>query len=77
MIRIFYPGFCRGHEGVVSRFSSYLAVYDKINLSIITYYEILSGLKYKDARKQLSTFLAFAKCNNIILLTEESVARSA
>ncbi|BAP54795.1 PilT protein domain-containing protein [Thioploca ingrica] len=69
--------FFRGHEGVVSRFSSYLAVYDKINLSIITYYEILSGLKYKDARKQLSTFLAFAKCNNIILLTEESVARSA
>ena len=69
--------FFRGHEGVVSRFSSYLAGYDKINLSIITYYKILSGLKYKDARQQPSTFLAFAKRNNIILLTEDSVACSA
>lgn len=70
-------GFFRGHEGIVSRFSRYLAVYSKINLTIITYYEILSGLKHKDAHKQLSTFLTFAKDNNIVLLTEESVTCSA
>ena len=52
-------------------------MYSKINLSIITYYEILSGLKHKDAHKQLSTFLTFAKDNNIVLLTEESVTCSA
>ncbi len=41
--------FFRGHPQVVTHFQSYTSVYPKINLSIITYYEILSGLKHRDA----------------------------
>jgi tRNA(fMet)-specific endonuclease VapC len=44
---------------------------------LITYYEILSGLKYRDAQKQLEKFLAFSKLNQIIPLTEKSVKISA
>jgi tRNA(fMet)-specific endonuclease VapC len=48
-----------------------------LSFSLITYYEILSGLKYRDAQKQLEKFLAFSKLNQIIPLTEKSVKTSA
>ncbi len=61
--------FFRNDRKVVAAFNKYLDEYDSINLSIINYYEILNGLLYKDARKQLEKFLDFTKNNNIILLT--------
>ncbi len=48
--------FFRGHPQVVSGFRAYLDEHDVINLSIITYYEIVSGLKHRDAQKQLNNF---------------------
>ena len=69
--------FFRNNPNVVSHFRKYIAQYEKINLSIITYYEILSGLKHKDALKQLDLFLEFAKHNSILPLTEESVTISS
>ena len=49
--------FLRGEPAVVSRFAAYLQAFDRLNISIITYYEILSGLRiaamlYADLRKQ-------------------------
>ncbi|WP_083798975.1 hypothetical protein [Coleofasciculus chthonoplastes] len=49
--------FFRGNPAVVSNVQTYLNKYRKINLSIITYYEILSGLNHRDAHKQLALFL--------------------
>ncbi len=69
--------FFRGHPAVVTRFKAYTTEYKQINLSILTYYEIVSGLKHRDARKQLASFLDFATQNNVILLTKESVTKSA
>ncbi len=47
--------FFRNHYLVNERFRTYLREYGKINFSIITYYEILSGLKHRDAQKQLAS----------------------
>ena len=58
--------FFRGNRIVVSRFEAYLNGQAQINLSIVTYYEIISGLKHRDAQKQLTLFLEFA-AQNIIL----------
>ncbi len=69
--------FFRGHPCVISHFQNYIDVHSKINFSIITYYEILSGLKHRDAHKQLAAFLEFTTENNLILLTEQSVNCSA
>ncbi|MBI4684868.1 MAG: type II toxin-antitoxin system VapC family toxin [Nitrospirae bacterium] len=69
--------FFRNDSNVVSHFKKYLAQYEKINLSIITYYEILSGLKHKEALRQLDMFLEFVKHNLILPLTEESVTISS
>lgn len=47
----------------------YLHSYGIFNLSIITYYELLNGLLYKDARKQLQHFESFSDLNKILPLT--------
>lgn len=64
--------FFRGHPQVVSRFQAYLAEHDAISLSMITYYEIVSGLKHRDAQKQLGQFLEFTSQNIILSLTREA-----
>lgn len=69
--------FFRNDAHAVSHFKKYLTKYDKINISIITYYEILSGLKHKDAARQINVFLEFAKNNTLLFLTENSVSTSA
>jgi tRNA(fMet)-specific endonuclease VapC len=55
--------FFRGNRTVVSCFEIYLNEHRQINFSIVTYYEILSGLKHRDAQKQLTLFLEFAAQN--------------
>jgi tRNA(fMet)-specific endonuclease VapC len=51
--------------------SKYLARHEVLNISIITYYEILSGLTYKKATRQIDAFKSFAKECNIINLSNE------
>lgn len=48
-----------------------------LSFSIITYYEIVSGLKHRDAKKQLTAFLELASYSNILPLIEQSVTLSA
>lgn len=68
--------FLKNHPKVVERFASYLTLYKKVSLSIITYYEIVSGLKHRDAEKKLLKFLEFASRNTVLPLTKESVTIS-
>lgn len=67
----------RGDKIVVDRFREYLKEYDQINISIVTYFEILSGLKFKRAAKQISEFEEFVINNNIIHITEVSAKLSS
>ncbi len=67
----------RGHKTVTEQFDNYRLRFGKINISIITYYEILSGLKHRDAKKQLQFFLSFANQNTVLHLTEHSAATSS
>jgi predicted nucleic acid-binding protein len=61
--------FLRGNLKVIGKVDEHLREFGFINLSIITYYEILNGLLYKDARKQLERFEAFVELNKVIPLT--------
>jgi len=69
--------FLRGNEKVKLNFEQYTRTYKNINFSIITYYEVLSGLRHRDANKQLDTFLRFASINTILPLTTGSCENSA
>lgn len=66
--------FFRKDKLVVEHFKKYLKQHEKIHISIITYYEILSGLKHKNAGKQLDTFFEFIGYNVVLPLTKESAA---
>lgn len=68
--------FFRNQALVVEKFNEYTQEYSKINISIITYYEIVSGLKHRDAQKQLTSFLEFASYNVVLPLTIESTTIS-
>ncbi|HLO88107.1 MAG TPA: type II toxin-antitoxin system VapC family toxin [Nostocaceae cyanobacterium] len=51
--------------------------HEKINISIITYYEVVSGLKHRDAQKQLISFEEFVSYNTVVPLTTNSTKISA
>jgi tRNA(fMet)-specific endonuclease VapC len=61
--------FLRGNSKVIVNVDEYLKQFGFISLSIITYYEILNGLLYKDARKQMIRFEEFIALNKVITLT--------
>jgi tRNA(fMet)-specific endonuclease VapC len=64
--------FLRGNPTVFQKFDTYINQFGQINISIITYYEILNGLLYKDAKKQRNSFLEFIELNNVIPLSVSS-----
>ena len=68
--------FLRGNPKVITKVDEHLKEYGFISLSIITYYEILNGLLYKDAKKQMIRFEAFVELNKVIPLTL-SMAKTA
>lgn|ERR1035437_8830227 len=69
--------FLRGNPKVIENADKYLQTYDAINLSIITYYEILNGLLYKDAKNQLKKFTEFADLNKVLPLTMRATRLAA
>ncbi|MCP6762076.1 MAG: type II toxin-antitoxin system VapC family toxin [Fischerella sp. CENA71] len=68
--------FFRNQPLVIKNFDAYIREYGKINISIITYYEIVSGLKHRDAHKQLTSFLEFVSYNTVLPLTTDSTTIS-
>lgn len=62
----------KGNQRVVDHFNEYLREFDVINISILTYYEILGGLKFKKAERQAKEFEEFVNNNTIIHISEES-----
>ena len=69
--------FFRGNPIVIANIDKYLQNYTCLNISIITYYEVLNGLLYKDARKQLVKFKQFVELNQVLPLTIITVNKSA
>lgn len=69
--------FLRGNPKVITKVDEHLKEFGFITLSIITYYGILNGLLYKDARKQMDRFEEFVAYNKVAPLTIRTVNISA
>lgn len=69
--------FLRGDKEVVSHVQAYLQHFDTLNISIITKYEVLSGLYHKDAQKQLSKFQRLLTLLNVMPLDDLAIEISA
>jgi len=48
--------FLRGEKAVISKIEEYLEEFDKLSVSIITYYELIRGLKYLGNKEKLEAF---------------------
>lgn len=65
------------HPVVTQRARLYLADHDRLAFSIITRYEILRGLKAKQARAQEAAFEAVCQVSLILPLTDLVIERAA
>lgn len=66
----------RRNPTVISKARDYLTEFGRFHLSIITRYEILRGLKAKDAIRQAATFETFCSRNIILPLTDEAISKA-
>ena len=69
--------FLKGDPAVVKNVEDYLEHYNVLEISIITYYEIMSGLLAKNANNQLIVFESFIAENLVVPLSENSVKISS
>ncbi|MCB0571738.1 MAG: type II toxin-antitoxin system VapC family toxin [Phaeodactylibacter sp.] len=69
--------FFRGAPQVVEKVDRYLKEHGFINITVVTYYEVMNGLLYKDAKKQLARFEEFVRLNNVLPLTLQAATISA
>jgi tRNA(fMet)-specific endonuclease VapC len=69
--------FFRKHSAVVSRVAEYLQEFDRLSISIVTYYEVLRGLRYVNIDPQLKALEEFAADNEILPLDIAAVQKAA
>lgn len=67
----------RNNVSVVANADKYLQKFQNLNFSIISFYEIMNGLLYKDANNQLEKFRIFSSLNNIMPLTIDAANYAA
>lgn len=60
--------YLKNYPVVVDKIDAYLQEYGFISISLITYYEVMNGLLYKDAHRQLDRFIQFVDLNEVIPL---------
>jgi len=69
--------FLKGNNVIAGNFELYLKEHPKITISEITYFEILSGLTFKKASKQIEEFEAFVSTCQILKLSTTTLQISA
>lgn len=62
---------------VLAKASEYIGIHRCLNISHITKYEILKGLKAKKAEKQIELFNRFCAINNVLPITDDVIVKAA
>ena len=69
--------YLKGDLDVARKVRDYLGQYPNLKISIITQYEIMGGLEYKKATKQIREFENFLEECSVVNLTNTSIQHSA
>jgi tRNA(fMet)-specific endonuclease VapC len=69
--------FLKNDLRVVERVSNYLELFDKLTINIISYYEILRGLKDLGNQEKLRSFEDFIQENELVFIRKETVEKAA
>lgn len=67
----------RQNSVVIPKAQEYLVDHEQFTFSIITRYEILRGLKAKNATKQLEIFNRFCDLNVVLPLTDAAIIKAS
>jgi tRNA(fMet)-specific endonuclease VapC len=67
----------RKNVAVLPSAREYLAAHGRLTISLITRYEVLRGLRAKDAHAQARSFDAFCAHNEVVGLSEDIVSAAA
>jgi len=62
---------------VVKRVSDYLEFFDRLSINVISYYEILRGLKDLGNDEKLKSFEEFIKENELVSIRKETIEKGA
>lgn len=62
---------------VVRKVSDYLECFERLKINIISYYEILRGLKDLGNEEKLRKFEEFVQENELVSITKETVVKAA
>ncbi|MEA2038380.1 MAG: type II toxin-antitoxin system VapC family toxin [Thermodesulfobacteriota bacterium] len=69
--------FLKNDSRVVERVSDYLEFFDKLTINIISYYEILRGLKDLGNEEKLCRFDSFIQENELVFITKDTIKKAA
>ncbi len=69
--------FLKNDSRVVERVSDYLEFFDKLTINIISYYEILRGLKDLGNDEKLRMFDNFIQENELVFITKDTIEKAA
>jgi len=69
--------FLKNDLRVVEKVSKYLENFDKLTINIISYYEILRGLKDLGNVEKLKRFGDFIQENELVLIRKETIEKAA
>ena len=69
--------FLKNDLRVVERVSNYLELFDKLTINIISYYEILRGLKDLGNQEKLRSFEDFIQENELVLIRKDTIEKAA
>jgi tRNA(fMet)-specific endonuclease VapC len=70
-------GIMRQNPLVLANARAYLAIHSRFTLSLVTRYEVLRGLKVKQATAQQAAFEQFCAANIVLPLTDNIIFRAA
>ena len=70
-------GLFKKNPNILARASEYLRVHRHLNISHITKYEILKGLKAKKATKQIKLFNRFCTAHIVLPITDDVIIKAA
>ena len=69
--------FLKNDSRVVEEVSDYLEFFDKLTINVISYYEILRGLKDLGNKEKLRRFEEFVQENEFVSIRKETVVKAA
>ncbi|MBF0559015.1 MAG: type II toxin-antitoxin system VapC family toxin [Nitrospirae bacterium] len=67
----------KGNDSIKTKAAAYIHEHTQLTISQITKYEVLKGLKAKDAQKQIGVFLKFCEHNIVLSITDSAILKAA